>query len=64
MKRPKPPPSRLIQEGNSERCDKCGSSIKRKFIFFKRLGCIQPNCVNYYKGYPNNDINSRYKIYK
>jgi hypothetical protein len=36
-------------------CPKCGSSFKRKFIFFnlmpikKYKGCINYNCENFYK---------------
>ena len=54
---PKPPPIRLITEYSASGiCPKCGSSLRRRFewlgILFgigKVLGCIQPECENYYK---------------
>jgi hypothetical protein len=30
-----------------ESCQNCGSDLKRRF--FKKIGCIQPKCPNYYK---------------
>ena len=52
MDKPKPPLSRICEEGVLELCKKCGSTIKRKynFLFFrfgKILGCIQPECENH-----------------
>jgi predicted HTH transcriptional regulator len=44
---PQPPLSRIIGEGDSEICEKCGSGIKKTF-FLKKLGCRQPKCKNYY----------------
>ena len=48
---PKKPILRFIQEGNEyPTCEKCGSSLKKRFYFFgKVFGCIQPECVNYWK---------------
>ena len=44
------PPSMIIREGTVGTCPKCGSTEKRRFGFFgKKLGCIQPECKNYYK---------------
>lgn len=42
---------RMIEEGfTGKTCDKCGSSVRLKFIFFgKEIGCIQPECDNYIK---------------
>lgn len=42
---------RLIREGDlQKKCPECGSSLKWKFFGFgKSLGCIQPECSNYYK---------------
>ena len=49
---PKPPPNRLLQEGNTlGYCDKCGSSLKSKWLFFKKGGCINPECEDYWKTY-------------
>jgi len=54
MDKPKPPLSRILEEGIYEYCNKCGSTLKRKFNlplfirFGKVLGCIQPKCENYY----------------
>ena len=46
---PKPPLERVIQEGSYTFCKKCGSSIKfGGFLWLKKLGCIQPECENYY----------------
>jgi hypothetical protein len=47
--KPKPPLIRMIQMGEINFCDKCHSSIKTKWLGFKKLGCIQPECDNYYK---------------
>ena len=46
---PKPPPTRIIKEGEIASCKKCGSSVKRN-LFFKELGCRQPECENFYDG--------------
>ena len=44
------PPSRILSEGNIiGHCEKCGSSLKSKWLFFKASGCIQPECENYWK---------------
>jgi len=46
---PNPPPSRLIRESDGGKlCPECGSSMRRKFKFWrKNKGCIQPKCKNY-----------------
>ncbi len=47
---PKPPCSRIIKEGAIGICPKCGSSVKRSFFGLGRvLGCIQPECENYWE---------------
>ena len=46
---PKPPPGRIIREGVIGICDKCNSSLKTKWFFFKPGGCIQPECENYWE---------------
>ena len=49
--KPKPSSSRIIKEtlfGRVGYCKKCGSSLKTKWLF-KFIGCIQPECENYYK---------------
>ena len=44
------PIGRLLQEGSEGFvCEKCGSSLKRKFFFFFENACIQPMCDNYKK---------------
>jgi len=46
---PSPPPYRLIKEGTMGDCPHCGStSIKRWVWFGKIIGCINPECTNYY----------------
>lgn len=51
--KPRPPLSRLLYEtGSIDLCDKCHSSIQRKWydwlIFYSiKRGCIQPQCENY-----------------
>lgn len=55
MNKPKLPPNRYIKETSNKFCS-CGSTLKRK-------GCIQPNCVHYYKGFPNKDYNPDAAIY-
>lgn len=56
---PKFPPNRIIEEGlfSSLKLCFCGSTLKRN-------GCLQPNCENYYKGFPNDDINYDAAVYK
>jgi len=47
---PKPPLNRLLSEGNTlGHCEKCGSSLKSKWLFFKAGGCIHPECEDYWK---------------
>jgi len=47
-------------------CDTCGSS-KAYAIFniFKMFNhkCINPNCVEYYKGYPSEDTDEKCGVY-
>lgn len=51
-KPPAPPPNRLLQEGNTLGfCEKCGSSLKSKWLFFKAGGCINPECEDHWKTY-------------
>jgi len=30
-------------------CPKCGSSLNRKWLFFKDGRCIHPECINYHE---------------
>lgn len=52
--KPKPPITRIIQEGCLDDCPSCKSSRVRKYLtgsllqFGDYLGCINPNCENYY----------------
>jgi hypothetical protein len=46
--KPKGHPLRIIQEGEIHICSKCGSSIKTRWFGLKKLGCIQPECEDYY----------------
>jgi hypothetical protein len=47
---PQRPMSRIIAEGMGGSCPKCHSSEKRKYwLGGKKIGCIQPECENYYK---------------
>lgn len=49
---PKPPLSRMIRERTIGDCPKCGSTtIKKWFGLGKSIGCIQPECDNYFKKY-------------
>ena len=49
---PKPPLGRMLNEdGIVGTCEKCGSSLKSKWVFFKAGGCIQPECENYWERY-------------
>ena len=47
-KPPTPPLSRIIREGSIGTCEKCGSSLHRKFFIWVD-GCYQPECSFYYK---------------
>jgi len=45
---PKPPISRMITEGTEGSCPKCGSTESKKYYFFgPKIGCINPDCINY-----------------
>ncbi len=48
--RPKFPINRLIYEGEQghsrNKCAYCGSSLKRKRLFWRSKRCIQPECFN------------------
>ena len=47
---PKPPLARIIRTGTIGDCPKCKSTTIKRFFFFGRsIGCIQPECENYYK---------------
>ncbi len=49
---PKPPLGRVMKEGTMGTCPICRSTEKRKFALFgfgDILGCINPECPNYYK---------------
>jgi ssDNA-binding Zn-finger/Zn-ribbon topoisomerase 1 len=45
------PMCRIIEEGTTGSCPKCHSTERRRFGIFggKKLGCINPECENYYK---------------
>jgi len=52
--KPKKPLLRYIREGTIGTCPNCHSTEIRKynFLFFsfgKKVGCINPDCFNYYK---------------
>jgi len=52
--KPTPPLSQIIAEGTVGSCPKCGSTerYKHDYYFFKfggKIGCIQPECENYWK---------------
>ena len=52
-KPPKPPLDRIIRDHSIGTCPLCGSTEQRKYQFFgvgKIIGCINPDCKNYYKG--------------
>lgn len=42
------PPAKIIKEGSIGRCEQCGSSLHKKYIFWND-GCLQPECENYYQ---------------
>lgn len=46
--KPQPPLTRVLRDDLSPECPICHSSVKRSF-FGKIKGCIQPDCINYYK---------------
>lgn len=47
---PQRPMSRIIREGSIGTCPECGSTEKITwFGLGKKIGCIQPECKNYYK---------------
>ena len=47
---PNPPICRIITEGTIGSCPICHSTELRKYsLFGKKIGCIQPQCKNYYK---------------
>lgn len=46
---PKGPLTRILSEDSfGGNCEKCGSSLHAKWIFWND-GCLQPECENYYK---------------
>ncbi len=45
-------PSRLVKEGTVGDCPECGSTTIKRFMWFgMSIGCIQPDCDNYYRKY-------------
>ena len=51
--KPLPPMAIIIREGTIGSCPRCHSTEERKFNFLgfswgKKLGCINPECENYY----------------
>lgn len=55
--KPKFSPNTILIEGSFfvKQCA-CSSSLVRG-------GCIQPNCQNYHKGFPNEEINKNAAVY-
>ena len=50
VNKPTPPLTRLIREGTIGTCTNCHSTELRKYwLFGKKIGCINPECINYYK---------------
>ncbi len=48
--KPQPPKARVIREGTVGTCRFCNSTEVRRFwIVGKKIGCINPDCINYYK---------------
>jgi len=49
MEKTSPPLSRIIREGTIGDCLYCHSTTIKKYRWFgKELGCIQPECSNYF----------------
>ena len=43
-------PMKLIREGSLGTCPECGSTEVKKYrLFGEKIGCVSPNCKNYYK---------------
>jgi hypothetical protein len=59
--KPRPYPANFRSDGGVPLCA-CRSSIKMNFLGFK-LGCLQPNCSHYFKGFPSEDINEKVAVY-
>jgi len=56
--KPKGLPNRLLYESDTGPfCNVCGSSFKKKYLFWKHTGCIQSKCVNYY-GYCDKGVSN------
>jgi len=54
---PKPPLGRIIREGTVGDCPKCHSTTVKKFKWFGSiLGCIHPECENYFEKYSTRHI--------
>lgn len=54
IKKPEPPLGRHEREGDLRpKCPCCKSSLKRRFWIFI-LGCINPECPNYWRRGENN----------
>jgi ssDNA-binding Zn-finger/Zn-ribbon topoisomerase 1 len=62
--KPTPPPSRLIREGTVGDCLMCGSTTVKRFIWFgRKIGCINPDCPNYYKRFEDDRKTNTRKSY-
>lgn len=54
--KPKFPPCRILYEPATMGTCACESSFKFNMNPFVKKKCIQPNCDNYYKGFPSEDL--------
>lgn len=61
--RPKPPTPIYLRDSTSETCPKCDSSHLRRLGFLWFIGCVNPNCMNYHGGFPNDKFDPKFKIY-
>jgi hypothetical protein len=59
--KPKFPPC-IFRYESGGLCE-CGSSFHKKFLFFDSKYCTQPNCDNYYKGFPSVDVDYERAVY-
>ncbi len=50
---PKFPIGTVRYEYDKTYCKSCGSSLKRKWLFWNGDGCIHPECTNYYLNTPD-----------
>ena len=52
LRKPEPSIGKILYEGDlGPYCPKCGSSLKKVFLFFRSKHCIQWRCSNYYENY-------------